>query len=66
MVNRVVSKGELTNAAEAVAEKIAARDPAVVRGAKRAVVQGQDLPLVHALDLEKKLAVQLAGFSRRR
>jgi len=60
LVNRVVPLGELTPAIDALSEKIAGYDPGVVRFAKRAVLQGQDLPLAQALDLEKMLAAQLA------
>ena len=59
LVNRVVPAGELTPAVDALAEKIAGHDPAVVKCAKRAVLQGRDLPLAQALDLEKRLAAQL-------
>jgi len=60
LVNRVVPERELKRTANAAAEKIAARDPAVVRRAKRAVIQGLDLTLSDGLALEKMLAAQLS------
>ena len=58
LVNRVVPQNELMLTAGAVAEKIAAHDPGVVRRAKRAVVQGLDLTLSDGLALEKILATK--------
>ena len=60
LVNRVVPQGKLTPVVAALAAKIAGHDPEVVRRAKQAILQGQDLPLAPALDLEKMLSSQLA------
>jgi len=59
LVNRVVSREKLLPAARAMAEKIAAYDPVVVRYAKQAVIRGLDYPLSEGLHLEKTLASQV-------
>jgi enoyl-CoA hydratase len=61
LVNRVVSKEELPGNVEKMARKIASYDPVAVRYAKQAVIKGLDLTLTQGLDLEKRLAVRLAG-----
>jgi len=58
LVNRVVPGDRLMETARGMAEKIAARDPDVIKGIKQAVVRGMDLPLAQGLDLEKMLACQ--------
>lgn len=63
LVNRVVSREKLFEAAYSLAEKIASYDPAAVRIAKQAVVQGADLTLAQGLELEKRLASKLKGIS---
>jgi enoyl-CoA hydratase len=56
LVNRVVPKKLLRKTVKKIAARIAARDPHVMRCAKRAVVQGLDLPLAEGFDLERILA----------
>ena len=63
LVNRVVSREKLFEEAYALAEKIASYNPAAVRFAKQAVVQGSDLTLAQGLELEKRLASKLKGIS---
>ena len=58
LINRVVPADRLMETARGMAEKIAARNPDVIRGIKQAVVRGLDLPLARGLDLEKVLACQ--------
>jgi len=61
LVNHVVPKDKLLEYAEEMAKKIASHDPLAVRYAKQAVVRGLELTLGEGLDLEKRLAVQLAA-----
>lgn len=61
LVNRVVPKGQLLESTEEIAKKIASHDPVAVRYAKQAVVRGLELPLDEGLDLEKRLAKELAA-----
>ena len=65
LVNRVVPRETLYQAAEAVARRIMAHDPVVVHAAKLAVVRGLDLPLAEGLALEAQY-VALIWKSRRR
>jgi enoyl-CoA hydratase len=65
MINQVVSKAELLEAAEGMARKIASFDPLAVRYVKRAVTGGLDLTLPQGLDLEKRLASGLIGSIRK-
>jgi enoyl-CoA hydratase len=58
LVNRVVPGARLMETARRVAEKIAARDPDVIKDSKQAVVRGMSLPLAQGLELEKRLACQ--------
>ena len=58
LVNRVVPADRLLETARGMAEKIAARDPDIIKGIKKAVMDGMDLPLAQGLDLEKMLACQ--------
>lgn len=60
LVNRVVPRNHLLPAAEEWARKIASFHPLTVRQAKAAVVRGSDLPLAEGLNLEKRLARQVA------
>jgi E-phenylitaconyl-CoA hydratase len=53
LVSKVVPQAELMPAARAIAERIAANAPLAVRAIKQLVVQGGDLPLVHALHIDK-------------
>jgi enoyl-CoA hydratase len=61
LVNRVVPKENLLGSAEEIVKKIAAHDPVAVRYAKQAVVRGLELRLSEGLDLEKRLAKELAA-----
>ena len=59
LVNQVVQKDKLLEAAEEMAKKIASYPPIAVRYAKEAVVRGLDLRLSEGLNLEKRLASNL-------
>lgn len=59
LVNRVVPKSRLREAARKTAEKIASYDPDVLRSIKQSVGRGIDLPLAEALDMEKRMADRL-------
>jgi enoyl-CoA hydratase/carnithine racemase len=61
LVNRVVPRGELLQAAEEIARRIASFSPVAVRKAKEAVLRGVDLPLSEGLYVEQRLAAELAG-----
>ncbi len=60
LVNRLVAREKLLHTAEEMARKIASCNPIAVRNAKKAVMRGLDLTLKEGLDLEKRLAFQLA------
>jgi len=53
LVSRVVSRERLMEAAKDIAAKIAANAPLSVRAVKRMVQQGMDMPLSHAMDVER-------------
>jgi enoyl-CoA hydratase len=55
MVNRVVPRPELLPTVEKIADKIRSYDRTVLTYAKRAVVEGLDLPLQNGLALETRL-----------
>ena len=63
LVNRLVAREKLLQAAEEMARKIASYNPIAVRNAKKAVMRGLDLTLKEGLDLEKRLASQLAAMA---
>ena len=63
LVNTVVSRDKLLQTAEEMARKIASFDPIAVRNAKQAVVRGLDLSLREGLELEKRLASELASMA---
>jgi len=63
LVHAVVSREELEPTARAWAERLAERDPIVVRHTKRAVIEGLDLPLAQGLALERRLAATVAAGS---
>jgi len=63
LVNRLVAREKLLQAAEGMARKIASYNPIAVRNAKKAVMRGLDLTLKEGLDLEKMLASQLAAMA---
>jgi enoyl-CoA hydratase/carnithine racemase len=58
-----VAREKLLQAAEEMARKIASYNPIAVRNAKKAVMRGLDLTLKEGLDLEKRLASQLAAMA---
>ena len=59
LVNRPVSRERLLDEAETIIGRILEQEPLAVRYAKRAVVQGMEMPLGRALELESRLAAQL-------
>lgn len=61
LVNRIVPHHRLKAVAEAVARRIAAKNPQVVRAIKQAVVRGLDLSLTEGLQMEKNLYLRLTG-----
>ena len=61
LVNRVVSREELYETAEKMAQKIGSYHPTAVRSAKEAVLRGLDLTLAEGLDLEKRLASKVSA-----
>lgn len=58
LVTKVVPRAEVFREVEVLARRIMARDPAVVRAAKEAVVRGLDLPLAEGLALEATLKLK--------
>jgi enoyl-CoA hydratase/carnithine racemase len=60
LVNQLVSRDSLIEASDAIAQKIASFDPAVVRNAKQALNRGLDMSLEQGLDLEWRLAVDVS------
>lgn len=60
LINKVVTPDRLIPEAEEMAHKIASHKPRVIRSAKQAVMRGLDLPLVQGLELEKRIALNLA------
>src|SRR3989454_4522235 len=58
LVQRVVPRERLYEEAEALARKIMSQPQAAVQLAKRAVVEGVELPLAEGLALESRLAAQ--------
>ncbi len=61
LVHAVVPRERLLATAEAWAARLAALPPGALRAAKRAVVDGLDLPLAQGLALERRLAASLGG-----
>ena len=61
LINQVVPRNHLLPTAEEWARKIASFHPLTVQQAKEAVVRGLDLPLAEGLNLEKRLARQVAS-----
>jgi enoyl-CoA hydratase len=59
LINQVVARDELLEAARAMARKIASFNSKAVRLAKKALVTGLDLPIAEGLDLERRLAGEL-------
>ena len=60
LIQRVVPRDRLYSEAEALARKILAQPAQAIRLAKRAVVEGLELPLAQGLALESRLAAQAA------
>jgi enoyl-CoA hydratase/carnithine racemase len=60
LVHAVVPRPELESTARGWAQRLASLPPVALRAAKRAVLEGIDLPLTHALQLERVLSVQTA------
>jgi len=58
LVQRVVPRERLYQEAEALARTLISRDPLALRLAKRAVLEGLDLPLAEGLALERRLAAR--------
>lgn len=56
LVHAVARRDDLLPTARAWAERIAAADPTATRAAKRAILEGVDLPLADGLALERRLA----------
>ncbi len=59
LVNRVVPRDDLAREAMALAESLAALDPAAVSAAKRAIRHGMDAPLGRGLKMEERLALRV-------
>ncbi len=59
LANAVVPAAELMDRAMAMAQTIAGNGPLAVRAAKRAVVEGEGLPLEEAIQLEQRLSKAL-------
>jgi enoyl-CoA hydratase/carnithine racemase len=59
LVSRVVPSGELSAYVARMADELARLDPRAVRAVRRAVREGQDLPLVDGVLLESRLADSL-------
>ncbi|ALM83606.1 enoyl-CoA hydratase/isomerase family protein [Bordetella sp. N] len=55
LVSKVVAADQLLTEARAIAQAIAANAPLSVRAVKRMVRQGEDMPLSHAIDVERSL-----------
>ena len=60
LVHAVVPRQDLEPTARGWAQRLASLPPVALRAAKRALIEGIDLPLAHALELERVLAVQTA------
>jgi enoyl-CoA hydratase len=56
LAQRSVPSTQLRATAAALARRVAALDPRLVRAAKASVQRGADLPLAEALGLERRLA----------
>lgn len=64
LVQRSVPAARLRATADALARRVAALEPSVVRGAKACVQRGMDLPLAEALGLERRIGSTLRPSSR--
>jgi enoyl-CoA hydratase/carnithine racemase len=61
LVHAVVARADLESTARAWALRLASFPPTALRAAKRAVIEGIDMPLAHALAFERTLAAGVAG-----
>ena len=61
LVSRVVPQAQLLATAHEIAARIAANAPLSVRAVKRLVQQGMDMPLSHAMDVERYVFGLLYG-----
>jgi enoyl-CoA hydratase/carnithine racemase len=61
LVHAVVPRSVLLETARAWAERIATRPPEATRAAKRAILEGADLPLADGLAFERRLVATLRG-----
>ena len=61
LVNKVVPRERLLETVQDMAQTIASYDPHAVRNAKQAIARGIELPLAQALELEKRLALEVAA-----
>lgn len=59
LVHRVVPRERLLAAAQAVASALASLSPAALAAARAALLEGMDLPLAQALELEWRLALRM-------
>ena len=59
LVHTVVSAGALMEEAEEIAKRLAALNPKALTLAKRAILEGMDMPLAAGLELERRLAAQV-------
>ena len=59
LVNRVLSRDRLFEAAENAAGEMAEQDQKVITSVKNAVLRGLDLPLAQGLAVERRLALRL-------
>jgi E-phenylitaconyl-CoA hydratase len=53
IVSKVVPLAELLPTAQSIAQKVAGNAPLAVKALKRLVNQGLDMPLAHALEMDK-------------
>ncbi len=58
LVHSVVQPAELMSKADAVARQLAALNPQALASAKRAILEGMDMPLPAGLELERRLAAR--------
>jgi enoyl-CoA hydratase/carnithine racemase len=59
LANAVVPAAELMDRAMTMAQTIAGNGPLSVRASKRAVIEGEDLPLEEGIQLEQRLSKAL-------
>lgn len=60
LAHSIVSAGALTLEVEEVAERLAALNPNALALAKRAIMEGAEMPLAAGLELERRLAAQVS------